>query len=103
ADVTAGLGHLRWQRQGSAAVDVVDRIGQQQHLQVRYHLLARDQTVGELAAERTMRRAGRAHQLVEQKEVGDDEGARLVDDPENFIEDALLVDRLVRLLRLRAR
>ena len=101
--IDSGLAQLREQLRGRTAVHIVDRIRQQQDLQLGDGLLAGDQMVRQLAAERTMRGAGCAHQLVDEKEVSHHEGARLVDDAEHFVEDALLVDQLVRVLRPRAR
>jgi hypothetical protein len=47
-----------------------------------------------------MRVTGRAHELIEQEEIGDDEAMRFVDDAHHLIEDALFESRLPEPVRV---
>ncbi len=90
-DIDARPAHRIEQGRVHPAIHIVDRVGDEQDRKIRPRLLALDQLLDELAAERTMHCLRRAHEIVDQEEVRDDEALCLIDDAEHFIEDSLLV------------
>nr|WP_217497786.1 hypothetical protein [Lysobacter enzymogenes] len=91
-DLDAGVAQLLQLRRDPAAVDGVDRVGDQHHGEAGHGALARDQRLGELLAEPAIARFARvlSTEIVEQELVGDDRAAGLADQAQGFVEHLLV-------------